>query len=265
MFNHLRLRATLFLIMLILLAPFTQRFAYAKTLVFSNITWQIRDGKGYPGPNHWSSKNVWVDDKGWLHLKITYKDGIWYCPGLYTDNHLGFGEYWFYTIGRLDRLDPNVSLAFFNYTTYDIGPDQTNEIDIEFSKWGSKSLDALDTSYTVWPTEIEKGRTSLTFKLNQTDTNSTHGFTWHRDQVIFQSSNGHYSDYKNLIASWIFKPPSYLDRIPQQPFPIYIYFYLVKGMPPKSKSKSIEIIIKKFCYKAEVDHKSNCGSSVSYT
>jgi len=29
-----------------------------------------------PGPNEWSSSLAFVDDKGWLHMKIAQRDGV---------------------------------------------------------------------------------------------------------------------------------------------------------------------------------------------
>lgn len=249
--NDLRFLIIVIMLPMIILTLCYQQICHAKTIVFSNIVWQVRDGDGYPGPNHWSNKNVWVDENGWLHLRITYKKGKWLCSGVYADAKFGFGQYWFYTIGRLDRLDPNVALALFNYTNYEIGPDQTNEIDIEFSKWGNTSATEFNTSYTVWPTNINLGRSAMMFKLNQSSLYSTHGFIWDKKKIYFLSSDGHYSDYDNLLSSWVFSPPDYLSRIPQHPLPVYIYFYLVKGMHPITNSKKIEIIIKKFSYKSE--------------
>ena len=63
---------------------------------------------GGPGPNRWEEKNVSVDASGYLHLKLTERDGKWYCAEVYTQEALGFGLYEFRSSGRVDRLDPNV-------------------------------------------------------------------------------------------------------------------------------------------------------------
>ena len=67
-----------------------------------------------------------------------------------TKDRSGFGRYQFWVVGRVDRLDPNVVFGLFNYPTPDIGPDGTNEIDIEFAKWGKP--EAPMGNYTVWST-----------------------------------------------------------------------------------------------------------------
>ncbi len=245
-------------VILMLIMICNQQICYAKTIYFSDIKWQVKDDYGSPGPNYWSSDNAWVDNKGWLHLKISYKDGKWFSAGVSTDKPLWFGKYWFYVISHADRLEPNITLALFNYPTPDVGPDETNEIDIEFFKRDQEFSHSLNTAYIVWPPELSKGRTSMTFRQDYHDTLFTHGFIWKPREVRFYSSTGHSSDYENLISSWIFSPPDYEKRIPQKALPIYIYFYIFQGKTLGLEKKNYEIIIKKFCYEADIDKKSNC-------
>ncbi len=81
--------------------------------------------------------NVWLDAVANLHLKITQRDGKWSCAEVTMQKRLGFGRYQFQVSGRLDQLDDNVVLGLFNYLTRDVGHDGTNEIGIEFARWGS--------------------------------------------------------------------------------------------------------------------------------
>ena len=47
------------------------------TIHFSGHEWEVTDGLGAPHASDWSKQNVWVDDQGRLHLKLTFKDGKW--------------------------------------------------------------------------------------------------------------------------------------------------------------------------------------------
>jgi hypothetical protein len=105
--------------------------AKATTIEFAGYTWDVRNGGGGPGPNNWSDKNAWVDDQKRLHLKIAKRDGKWSCAELTMTKPLGFGKYDFVVNGAVGKLDDNVILGLFNYPTPEIGPDGTNEIDIE--------------------------------------------------------------------------------------------------------------------------------------
>ena len=134
------------------LAPLMAAYASssAKTIRFSGYDWKVKFGTHEgPGPNNWSENNVWVDQNGYLHLKLTQQGDRWYCAEVLTQDRLGFGRYQFWVVGRVDRLDPNVVLGLFNYPTPDVGPDGTNEIDIEFAQWGKP--EAPIGNYTVWP------------------------------------------------------------------------------------------------------------------
>src|SRR6188474_803366 len=47
---------------------------------FSGYEWEIRDsGLSGPGPNLWDRKNVWLDENGDLHLRITHAADGWHC------------------------------------------------------------------------------------------------------------------------------------------------------------------------------------------
>ena len=129
----------------------------ATDIAFSGYNWTIRpSGRGGPGPNNWDPTNVFVDANGYLHLKITQNKSKWSCAEVYTTvspntntGRLGFGRYQFQTGSRIDTLDPNVVLGLFNYPTSDVGPDGTNEIDIEYARWGNASWP--NGNFTVWP------------------------------------------------------------------------------------------------------------------
>jgi len=101
----------------------------AKTIRFSGYDWKVKSGTHEgPGPNNWSENNVWVDQDGYLHLKLTKQGERWYCAEVLTKDRLGFGRYQFWVVGRVDRLDPNVVLGLFNYPTPDVGPDSSGPV-----------------------------------------------------------------------------------------------------------------------------------------
>lgn len=224
------------------------------TIMFSNLLWEIRAGFGNPHANQWSEKNVWVDDKGWLHLRISYQNGAWYCAGITTTEHLGFGNYWF-LINRdsLRQLNSNTTLALFNYTRPDVGVDETNEIDIELSAKDDVP-NAYSALYTVWPVIKELGYVQMAFTLKPINDPVVQEFNWISDRVIFESDKNCFTEKSSLI--WPFYPADFLQRIPQQPLPVKIYFY-IKNKNMVSK-KDIEVVIQKFCFKSSKTQKSNC-------
>jgi hypothetical protein len=62
---------------------------------------------------------------------------------------MGFGRYQFWIEGRVDRLDPNVVLGLLNYPTPDVGPDATNEIDIDIPSSKKSSYVPATVSVTL--------------------------------------------------------------------------------------------------------------------
>ncbi|MDF5731973.1 MAG: glycoside hydrolase family 16 protein [Rhizonema sp. PD38] len=218
--------------------------AEKKTINFSGYAWEVRSsGDGGPGPNHWSSDNVWVDKDGYLHLRITQQNGIWYCAELYTTASMGFGEYEFYVINRIDLFDPNIVFGLFNYPTLSIGPDGTNEIDIEIAKWGNP--ESKNLSFTVYPAVSGPNHDSRSFNFSLNGTYTTHQFVWTSKNIHFQSFHGHGNDQQNKIADWDYKPEDSSQHIPQKPLPIHINLWLFQGRQP-TNSQSVEVIISKF-------------------
>lgn len=220
-----------------------------KVISFSGIDWNVRrSGSGGPGPNRWDERNVWVDERGELHLKLEERDGNWYCSELQTQKPLGFGRYQFWIVGRLDDLDPNVVFGLFNYPTRDVGPDGTHEIDIEFARWGRKSTPI--GNFTVWPTRKGLKQTSHSFAFTLNGDQSTHRFVWSSTGVSFQSLHGHVDDDQNEYSSWKFAPTEPADAIAQKEMPLHINLWCFKGRPP-TDGKPVELIVRAFKFSPE--------------
>ena len=223
--------------------------ATAKTLTFGGYTWEVRpSGKGGPGPNVWNPQNVWMDKAG-LHLKIS-RSGKgpkteWQCAELSTTQSLGFGTYEFQIIGPIDQFDRQIVLGLFDYPTPEVGPDGTNEIDIEFAHWGH--ADTPIGNYTIYPASGKRGPgDSHTFSFTLKGDYTTHRFARTADKVSLQSLHGHRNDNANEIADWVYAP---LDKrlIPQAPLPVHINLWLFQGKAP-SDGKEVLITIKKFTF-----------------
>lgn len=218
----------------------------AATIQFSGYTWEVRPtGSGGPGPNQWDPANVWVDANGHLHLKISHVNGQWCAAELYTTQRLGFGTYQWQLTRRVDQLDQNVVLGLFNYTHPDVGPGGTNEIDIEFARWGNAAWPNLN--YTVWPAVTGVPQTSDTYDFTLNGDYTTHRFTWSSNQILFQSLHGHTDTNTNEFHRWTFAPAQPLQAIPQNPLPVHMNLWLYAGRPPVN-GQEVEIIISKFTY-----------------
>lgn len=213
----------------------------ASTIQWSGYTWNVRNGPqqlSTPGPNYWSSSNVWIDQNGWLHLRISKVDGQWCCAEVATQQSFGYGTYTFYTVSRLDNFDQNVVLGLFAYA------DNSHEVDIEYSKWGS----AVNNNgwFTVQPPPITMGYNSQAFNIQMSGTYATSYFTWTPNYVYFESDGGHYAPGTAPSGNVFSSFTSYKQVTPGDE-KADINLWLFNGVPP-SNGSSAEVVISSFTF-----------------
>lgn len=211
----------------------------AKTLSFSGLEWTVRaNGYGAPGKNYWRGDNVWVDESGRLHLKIRKIGGRWTCAELWTNEKFLYGRYSFKVIGRIDRLDKNVVFGLFNFPS-EAAKEGRGEIDVEFARWGN----ALNGggNYTVWSDKTPGAFNTKNFSFELFGDYTSHGYTRTPQSVFFQSFHGH--DETNEIYRWTHAGAD----VSKTPMPIYLNFWLYRGMPP-GDGREAEIIISEVKY-----------------
>ena len=179
---------------------------HERVISFSGYDWLVKSSPNSetfgPGNNHFSdsSKNVWIDNKGWLHLKITHRNGKWYCAEVILLKPLGYKKYIFQINGRVDRFHQNVVGGLFTYLD---GMDGAEEIDIEFSGWGNdKNL--YNAHYAIQPSDNLGNVQSFNFDLSENA--YTYSFDWKCGKVDFTSYQGQYSsvptDSSLVIRAW---------------------------------------------------------------
>src|SRR5699024_439597 len=94
--------SSLVLSQILLMSPANSQteISQPRIISFSGFDWKVRSTKNQvgPGPNYFSdsNENVFVDNDGQLHLKITEKDNKWYCGSVEAVKSLGYGTYRFY-------------------------------------------------------------------------------------------------------------------------------------------------------------------------
>jgi len=219
--------------------------AQAQTVKWSGLEWNLRDDTGGPGPNTFSSKNIKVEKDGSLLVAIVKRNNHWTCAELYTTQALGYGTYQFEVESRVDNLDRNVVLGLFSYPTADVGPDGTNEMDIEFARWGNPKYP--NGNYTVWPNTPNQNNASSTFEVKLKNGGaSTHHYTWTPGSVSFESVTGLTGQSSRLISSWT-TPAAFAPLVGTQPMPVHINLWLFNGKAP-SNGNPVEIVLKSFTF-----------------
>lgn len=217
--------------------------AETRTIRWSGYTWWVKSSEELvgPGPNWFSdsTRNVWVDRQGRLHLRITHENGRWHCAEVVCSRSLGYGTYRFTVVSPVANLDPHVVLGLF---TWSDDPAYANrEIDIEFATWG-EGPSSLNAQYVVQP--ATRGRLHR-FQMDSRIGASVHSFTWLPDSVSFLSVRGIKptpSVPSDVIQQWKFTGEDIPQRGDENP---RINLWLIQGKPPRD-GKEVEVIISRF-------------------
>jgi hypothetical protein len=183
-------------------------YSSGDTLMFSGYKWVTKESNERhtgPGRNYFAGgrENIWVDERDRMHIRMTHRNGHWYCAEARLVESLGYGTYKFRLEPNSAKLDKDLVVGFFTYD-HDDTLNNHREIDIEFSRWGNEK--DLNSQYVLQPFEVSENvhryETDLTRKTE-------HEISWRKSKVAFKSS---YIDPKNdsiqalPYASWTYKP-----------------------------------------------------------
>ena len=188
---------------------------------------------------------MWVDGNGFLHLKISHANGTWSTAEIVLNQSLGFGTYQWVVMGHPESMDNNVVLGLFDYTTQAIGPDGTNEIDIEFATWGGQQTQ--HGNWTVWPASAGPSQWTQPFDASALDGLSTQTFVWHTSSVSFSAKAGLPDANGALSQSGAFVPNNPLVTIPQNAIPVHLNLWLFGGHPP-TDGNEVEMVVPSFTF-----------------
>lgn len=178
---------------------------------FAGRKWNIKSSTTQvgPGPNYFSKRysDVWVDDRGFLHMSIAKHDGIWYSSEVISQDNLGFGKYSFTIQGNPMQFAKNVVLGLFTWDDSTFVSDGNSEVDIEFSRWGSES-NVNPTTYSVQPLSNGINFPERTYSANIDSSDiigvSTHEFIWTDTLISWRSYRGDRNSGQPDFANWSF-------------------------------------------------------------
>jgi hypothetical protein len=205
--------------------------------------------------------NVSVDANGYLHLQLRENGGEWTAAELFTTERLGFGTYQWQIEGPIDTYDANVVLGLFPYgPAHGIGMDGTNEIDIEFARWGRP--DGPNGDFTNYPAS---GSTigELAFSFMLSGTLSTARFTWTSTSITDFLFDGlePIDGSGTPLKTWTYMPVQPSTNIPQEPLPLGMNLWCFEA--PPSDGQPVEIVVRDFQFVPEGTSPGTGGSGTA--
>ena len=178
---------------------------------FSGRDWDVKISETVvgPGPNYFSGfqEDVFVDDNGYLHMRIAEHDGRWYSSEIVSRDTMGYGTYSFTVEGDFVNLPENVVVGLFTWDNNTFYAEANSEIDIEFSKWGNNNKENL-LQYAAQPVAFN-GDYFAERVYNAPDITpnigvSTHTFHWTDTLVTWKSYEGDAALDAYKYAEWTF-------------------------------------------------------------
>ncbi len=155
-----------------------------KILNFSGYEWTTSTGPMFHAGsrNFFDPANVWTDERGALHLRISGSPGKWTAAELKLTRSLGYGTYRF-QVRDVSHLEPSALLTLITWDG--VGTESNRrELDVELGRWGY--LDNTNVHYVVQPYYVPAN--FVTFRVPAGV--YTHSFRWEPGQVTFSTVAG---------------------------------------------------------------------------
>ena len=165
---------------------------------FGGYDWSVQTGISDHGgqPYQYDSANAWTDEKGYLHLRMEYRNGRWSCAEVSLDRSLGYGTYQF-VVQDISHLRPSAVLGMF---TWDDARSTNfrNELDIELSRWGNPAN--KNAQYVVQPFYAPDNLA----RFNVPGGPMTYIVRWEPGKVSFQTIDDSATGHGKLISEHLF-------------------------------------------------------------
>jgi hypothetical protein len=208
-----------------------------KTLNFSGYEWTTSAGPTFRAGsrNFFDPANVWTDERGALHLRISGSPGKWAAAEVKLTRSLGYGTYRF-QLRDISHLEPSALLTLIAWDG--VGTESTRrELDIELGRWGS--LENTNVNYVVQPYYVPANFVAFRVPPGA----YTHSFRWEPGQVMFSTVAGSGDTGGRVINRHVFS--SGVPSPEEKSVRIGLYVFHQGKIPLKNEN---EVIIDKFEY-----------------
>jgi hypothetical protein len=208
-----------------------------KIVNFSGYEWTATAGPIFrAGSRHFfDPANVWTDERGALHLRISGSPGKWAAAEVKLTRSLGYGTYSF-QVSDVSHLEPSALLTLITWDG--VGSESTRrELDIELGRWGS--LENTNVNYVVQPYYVPANFVAFRVPPGA----YTHSFRWEPGQVIFSTIAGSGNTGGGVIHQHVFT--SGVPSPEGESVRIGMYVFHQGKIPLKHEN---EVILDKFEY-----------------
>jgi hypothetical protein len=209
-----------------------------KTLNFSGYEWTTSTGPIFHAGsrNYFDPANVWTDERGALHLRISGNPGKWNTAEVKLTRSLGYGTYRF-QVRDVSQLEPSALLTLITWDG--LGTESNrHELDVELGRWGY--LDNTNVKYVVQPYYVPAD--SVAFRV--TPGLNTHSFRWEPGKVTFSTVAGS----GNTAGARVINQHVFTSGVPSpegESVRIALYVFYQGHIPLENEN---EVVIEKFEY-----------------
>jgi hypothetical protein len=209
-----------------------------KSLNFSGYEWTTSTGPIFHAGsrNFFDPANVWTDESGALHLRISGSPGKWTEAELKLTRSLGYGTYRF-QVRDVSHLEPSALLTLITWDGFGTESNR-HELDVELGRWGY--LDNTNVKYVVQPYYVPAN--SVAFRVPPGL--HTHSFRLEPGKVTFSTVAGS----GNTTGDRVINQHVFTSGVPSpegQSVRIALYVFYQGHIPLENGN---EVIIDKFEY-----------------
>src|SRR6202161_2259414 len=209
-----------------------------KILNFSGYEWTTRAGPIFRvGPrNFFDPANVWTDERGALHLRISGSPGKWAAAEVKLTRSLGYGTYRF-QVRDVSHLEPSALLTLITWDG--VGTENSRSgLDGELGRWVNP--DNTNVNYVVQPYYVPANFVSFRAPPGA----YTHSFRWEPGKVTFSTVAGS----GNTTGGRVLNQHVFTSGVPSpegESARIALYVFHQGKIPLKNEN---EVVIDKFEY-----------------
>ena len=209
-----------------------------KTLNFSGYEWTTSTGPIFRAGarNFFDPANVWTDEGGALHLRISGSPGKWTAAEVKLTRSLGYGTYRF-QLRDASHLEPSAVLTLVTWDGFGTESNRRG-LNVELGRWGY--FDNTDVNYVVQPYYVPANFVAFRSPPGA----YTHSFRWEPGKVTFTTVAGS----GNTTGGRVINQHVFTSGVPSpggESVRIALYVFYRGHIPLKDEN---EVIVDKFEY-----------------